>query len=169
MQQHSHDPTSTSAGGRLGAGEDGTDPIQTPSDAFRDAANQVAQLKDYVAYYLAAKKDGLITSVRNAGIYAALGLVGLVALLTVVVMASALFVLAIAHAFARLFNGHEGIAYLVTAVLIFAALGAGAYFGMSMLTKASRKRTVDKYEQWKNQQRAKFGTDVERQARDADR
>jgi pilus assembly protein TadC len=170
MEQHTHDPSNPgagSAGGRLDA--NGDDPIQTPTDAFRDAANKFAQLKDFLNYYIAAKSDAIKTSIRNAGFYAALGLIGLFALLTVIVMASALFVLAIAHAFARLFNGHVGIGYLCTAILIFVVLGGGAFVGMSILTKSSRKRTVEKYEHWQQQQRAKFGTDVAEQAKNAPR
>src|SRR4051812_10813402 len=167
MDYQTDKPTGAgSADGRMGT-DNGAPEI--PSAAFRDAANTFAQLKDYLSYYMSAKSDGIKTSVRNIVLYAAVGFVGLFVLLTIVVTASALFVLSIAHAFARLFHGHVGIGYLCTAILIFLVLGAGAVVGMSMLSKSSRKRTVEKYEHWKQQQRAKFGTDVRQQAQDAHR
>jgi hypothetical protein len=149
-------------------GADG-DSIRTPTDAFHDAANQFAELKEYFSYYLAAKSDGFKTSVRNLGLYAALGIVGLITLSSIIVTACALLIFGIARGFTWLFHGHRALGYTTTGILVLGVIFGGAFLGMSMLTKSSRKRTVEKYEHWKEQQRAKFGTDVERQAENAHR
>ncbi len=173
MQQQPHDPSgapnsgaSGNPGGRFGA--DG-DTIRTPTDAFRDAANQFAELKDYLSYYLAAKSDGIKTSIRNLGLYAALGIVSLIALSSIIVTACALLIFGVARGFTWLFNGHRALGYTTTGILVLAVIFGGAFLGMSILTKSSRKRTVEKYEQRKEQQRAKFGTDVQRKAENSHR
>src|SRR4051812_43566222 len=72
-------PQSSGSSTRMGTAANGDDPIQNPTDAFRDISQRIAELKAYAAYYLAAKMDGIKLSVRNVAIYAALGVVGLIA------------------------------------------------------------------------------------------
>ena len=142
-------------GGRLGADEP-----QYPTDALRDAANAFAELKDYVSYYLAAKSDSIKVTLRNVGLYAGLGIVGLIAAGTFVAMACALLCLGIAYGLTALFHGHAWLAYLVTGIVLLGVIFGGAWIGLSAITRSSRQRTVKKYEQWQQQQRARFGTDV---------
>src|SRR3954463_15030195 len=78
---------------------------QRPTEAFKDAGRKFAELGEYVSYYIAAKFDGIKGSVRNIGIYAALGVVGLIATAGFVVTAVVLLCRGIAGAFAALFGG----------------------------------------------------------------
>jgi len=156
-------PTPETSSARVGAGN-GEAPIENPTDAFRDISERIAQLKAYASYYLAAKMDGIKLSARNAGIYAALGVVGLLAGGTIIVMAAALVILGIAHGLGSLF-GHGWLCDLITGIVILGIIAAGVVFGLRAVTNSSRKRTVEKYEQWQHEQRQEFGTDVEQAAR----
>src|SRR5687768_5632655 len=145
-------------------GTNGEDPISNPTDAFRDIGDRLAELKSFAGYFLAAKMDGMKVGIRNAVVYAALGIVGLLVGGTIIVMAAALLVLGIAHGLAALFGGMGWLGDLVTGLVILGIVAAGVIFGMRALTNSSRKRTVEKYEHWQHEQRQNFGTDVEQAA-----
>src|SRR6187399_2971574 len=49
---------------------------QSPAQAFADVKIRVQELSEYAGYLISAKMDGIKLAVRNAGIYAALGVVG---------------------------------------------------------------------------------------------
>jgi hypothetical protein len=125
------------------------------------------ELKEYAGYYVAAKVDGIKQTVRNVGLYAALGLVGAVVGAAILATAAGLLVVGIAHLLGVLFGGRFWLGDLVTAVLILGAAGAGAYFMMNKLTGTWRSQTLKKYEQRKQTQRERFSRDVSDRARQA--
>jgi hypothetical protein len=133
---------------------------QTPGAAFSDIGIRFKELGEYVSYLLAAKLDGIKLAVRNAGIYAALGVVGLLAGGALVVTAVVLLCRGIAGGLGALFGGRLWLGELVTAVLVLALTGVGVWWVMGRMTKASRERMVKKYASRQQQQRARFGTDV---------
>ena len=55
------------------------DPNYKPNpakEAFERISGDLEELKEYAGYYLAAKVDGIKQTVRNIGLYAALGVLG---------------------------------------------------------------------------------------------
>src|SRR5688572_27592001 len=67
-------------GGSNGArGADGDDAPATAGEAVKGALGALGEAKEYLGYFVTAKLDGIKLSLRNVGIYAALGLVGLAA------------------------------------------------------------------------------------------
>ena len=161
MQQHTDEPSPYAPGDRTGA--NGQAPIQNPTDALRDISQQLAELKSYAAYYLAAKSDSIKGSLRNVGIYAGLGIVGLIAFGSLVAMAVALLCLGIAHGIAAL-TGHGWIGDLVAGVLLLGLIAGAVIFGLRAVTSSSRKRTIEKYEKLQQEQRLEFGSDVHQTA-----
>lgn len=139
-------------------------PVDHPSDAIREAMAKVAELREFVAYYVSAKLDALKVTIRNLGIMAALGLIGGVAGATVIVMAVVLLIRGIAGAFADLFPRHPWIGDLITAVIFLAILVIAILVGMRILTRTFKTGTVHKYELRQRQQRQQFGRDVRDQA-----
>jgi len=137
---------------------------QSPAQAFADAKIRVQELSEYAGYLLSAKIDGIKLAVRNAGIYAALGIVGAMAGGAFVVTIVVLLLRGIAGGLGALFGGRLWLGELVTSVVFLALLGVGAWIVMDRLTKASRERTVKKYASRQQQQRARFGTDVAKRA-----
>ena len=173
MSQRAQDPTapeadpsasSSSSSTKPASGEGAVPDDQSPAEAFRDVGTRLAELSDYLSYYVAARTDAIKASVRNAGLYAALGVIGLFAGGALVVTAVVLLLRGIAGGLAVLFGNRLWLGELVTAILFLALIGGGAWFMLGRLTKASRERTVKKYVSRQQQQRAKFGTDVKERA-----
>jgi len=142
----------------------------SPAHAFAAAAELLGELKAYVAYYATAQIDSLKLTLRKAGIYAALGVVAAIAGGTLVVVATALLILGISNFINFLFalaspRLTPWIGELITGLLLLGAIGGGAWFGITHFLKASRQRTVDKYERQRHQQRVEYGHDVKERAR----
>jgi hypothetical protein len=126
-------------------------------EAFNRIKGDLDELKEYGSYYLAAKVDGIKQSVRNIGLYAALGLVGAVVGGAMLATAAGLIVVGIARGLGALFGDQLWLGYLVTGILIVGAVGALAWMMMKKLTGAWRSSTIKKYEQRKATQRIRFG------------
>src|SRR5688500_16323789 len=92
-----YEPSAYGASGeRFAAAGNGAE--HAPGEAFKQAAKNFAELKEYFAYYVAAKKDGIAASVRNLGLYAVLGVLGLIAGGAIVVTAAVLLLTGLAGA-----------------------------------------------------------------------
>ncbi len=139
---------------------------QTPGAAFKDLPFRVEELREYVKYYLSAKADGIKVSLRNAGIYAALGVIGLIAGGAFIVTLMVFLLRGIAGGMGALFGGRLWLGELVTAIVFLAVVGVGTMMALNRLTKASRERTASKYASRQQQQRARYGTDVSQRAGD---
>ena len=137
---------------------------QTPQAHLKAAQRRFEELKEYVSYLVTAKLDAAKVSLRNAGIYAALGVVGLLALSALVVTAVVLACYGFAGALGALFGGRAWLGNLVGGILLLGAIGGVAWFGLQKVTGASKERTLKKYAARQQQQRAKFGEDVEQAA-----
>jgi len=120
----------------------------------------LAELRDYLSYYLAARADALKLQVRTVLIYAALGvvggLVGVAALIAAVVLALS----GTANGLAELLGGRLWAGQLITGATVLLISAAAVFFAMRSVTSSSRKKTVKKYENWRGNQRAQFGHDV---------
>lgn len=152
-----------------GRGGDEAPPAGHPAAAIRDAVGKLRELREFAAYYLAARADAIKASVRNAGIYAALGIVGALAAGTLVVMAIALLLIGIARGLGALLGGREWLGDIITGAIFLALLAAAVVFGMKMLTRSFKSQTVRKYEQRQSQQQQQFGRDVRHEASAAGR
>jgi len=139
---------------------------EQPSAHFKAAQRRLQELQEYVSYYISAKTDALKLSVTNAVIYAALGIVGLLAGSALVVTAVVLACMGIAGALAALFGHRPWLGNLVGGLLLLAIVGVVAVVGLKKVTGASRERTLKKYAARQQQQRAKFGEDVQQAATD---
>ncbi|HSU65338.1 MAG TPA: phage holin family protein [Tepidisphaeraceae bacterium] len=150
---------------RPDAGMNPMPPPAHPSDAIRDAFAKLAELREFAAYYVAARVDALKLTARRIGIYAALGLVGAVAGATVVITAVVLLLRGIAGAFASLFRPELAwLGDLITAVIFLAIPVIGILIGMRILTRTFKTSTVHKYEERQRHQRQQFGRDVRDEA-----
>jgi hypothetical protein len=180
-QQRAQDPTapapavapdvsaSVGGGGKPTSGSSSTSGRETadeqsPAQAFADVKIRVQELSEYAGYLISAKIDGIKLAVRNAGIYAALGVIGALAGGAFVVTLIVLLLRGIAGGLGVLFGGRFWLGELVTSVVFLALLGVGVFIVMGRLTKASRERTAKKYASRQQQQRARFGTDVAERA-----
>jgi hypothetical protein len=141
-------------------------PGGTPAENFQKAMDRIGELKEYASYFVAAKLDGIKVTVRNLGIYAALGVIGALAAGAMVVMAVVLFLVGAAHGLGAAMGGRDWAGDLIVGVLVLGLLAAGVIIGMKMLTKSFHKSLVDKYESRQHDQKRTFGHDVEQRAKE---
>lgn len=146
----------------------------TPADAFKAAAAQFGEIKEYASYYVGAKLDSMKGSVRNLVLYAALGVMGLIVGGGLLITAAVLLLTGLAGAIGAIFEkDRPWFGAIVVGLLVLGGAAAGVVIGLKKVTGASRKRTVQKYETRQRIQREQFGHDVhdlaaERQARRAE-
>jgi len=136
----------------------------SPAEALRDAFGKLGEVQAYAGHFVAAKIDAIKLAIRNAGIMAALGIVGLIAVAAVVSTAIVLLLVGIAGAWGALLGDRVWLGDLITAVLVLAVLGIGVMVGLKMLNRSFRAKTVEKYEQRKRQERARYGHDADQYA-----
>jgi hypothetical protein len=152
-------------GGGGGNGH-GNEHPQSTREAFAAASRHLRELQDYAGYFVAAKVDGIKLSLKNAGIYAGLGVVGLIAGGAFIVVAVVQFCYGIAGALGALFGGRQWVGELITGIVLLAGIFGGTYYVLKSMTNKSRKATVDKYEARKREQRSEYGHDVHERARE---
>lgn len=124
----------------------------------------LAELREYAATYSQVKADRWKLSARQAAIRAVLGSVAAVAGIGFVVTASVMVLNGIAGGLAELMGDRWWAGQLVTGLLLFIALGLAAWLGVRSITKSSRQRTVERYEQRYREQQARFGHDAPHRA-----
>lgn len=140
----------------------------SPREVYERMGQLLAELKEYGTYFLMAKSDRLKLTIRQLGVYAALGVMGLVALWAAITTGVVLTLLGVAYAFAALFGGRLWAGTLLAGVLTLALLAAGAWIGIAMMNRSSKKKTVEKYEQRQHWERGQPGRAVEDTAARAD-
>jgi hypothetical protein len=146
------------------ADEEGKNPA---AEAFHRIKGDIDELKAYAGHYIAARIDGIKRTVRNIGLYAALGVLGLIAGGAIVATAAGLLIVGLAELLTWLFGGRAWLGDIVTGLLVLGVIGAGAWWMMNKLTNTWRSQTVKKYEQRKQSQRERFGHDVPGRAAEA--
>lgn len=162
------DPSGTSGGDGNGhPAHDNPAHAASAAAAWKEALGRVAELREYAAYFVAAKFDGVKVTVRNLGIYAALGIVALIAMSAVITTSVVLLLVGLSMAIGAIFDPDQFWAgALIVGVLVLGGLAGGIVFGMKRLTNTSRAALVKKYESRQREQRINFGHDV--RGREAD-
>jgi hypothetical protein len=139
---------------------------KSPSEAFKSVSSLIAELKEYAAYYLSAKIDGIKITARNIGIFATLGIVGLIAGSAFISTAAVLLMVGAAWGLGRLFSPSYDetkflwLGALIVGLVFFTTIALGVIFGLKKLTGTFKKATVQKYEQRQNWERGQFGHNV---------
>jgi len=152
--------------GNVGMGADagdanGQDDGPSPAEHIKEAATRFGELKEFASYYAGAKLDGIKVTLRNAGVYAALGIVGLIAGSAVITTAVVLLLVGLALGIGKIFDPDQPwVGAVVVGLLVLGGLAGGIIFGLKWLTNTSRKKLVQKYENRQRDQRINFGEDV---------
>lgn len=133
-------------------------------DSGRRISTLIGELKEYSAYFLSTKADGLKTSLRQVGVYAALGMVGLIALASIICVSVVLLLVGAAGGIGAALGGQIWIGDLIIGAFILLSLSAGIVLGLGWFSRSMRAKTVKKYEQRQSWQRGQFGRDVEETA-----
>jgi hypothetical protein len=140
---------------------------ETAAAAFRDAMARVAEIREYISFYLAARADAFKLSVRSAVFYAILGVIGLIAASAAIVVAVSLLLIGISHGLGAAMGGRWWLGDLVVGVVVLGLIALMAKAAVSKVFGLSRKQTVEKYESRKRDQRTQFGHDISQKSRDS--
>lgn len=147
------------------------DPKANPAEKTDDYSDGIGrcfgELKEYAAYFASARWDGFKLSIRQAVVYAALGLLGLCVAGAILVMSVVLLLDGIANGLGVLFGDRPWLGSLVVGVVLLGLLSGGVVLGLKWIASKSKQKTVEKYESRKRQQRAEYGRDVQQRAREA--
>ena len=151
------------AADNAGNGADGA----SPAEGLKDAAARLAELKEYATYFVGAKVDGLKLTLRNIALYAVLGIVGGIVGIGLLITAAALLLTGLAGAIGAIFNpDRPWVGGIVVGLLVLVGTFGGVIYLMKSLTGSSRKRTIEKYENRKRDERHLYGHDVAERARE---
>jgi hypothetical protein len=131
-----------------------------PSESAHQLGSLASELKEYASYFLSAKADRVKASVRNVGVYAALGVIGLIALTAMISAGIVLVLLGAAGGIAAALGGNLWLGGLIMGAFVLLCIGLGAYIGLTKFARSMRAKTVNKYEQRQRWQRGRFGRDV---------
>jgi hypothetical protein len=153
-------PAAVDSRSKLDVPADAAQPELTEGEGLKLLLKQFQELREYVAYYAAAKTDSVKCAVRDAIRQTVLAALGFVALAGLIVMASWLVLSGISQGAGALFGDRAWIGTLMTGALALVGIGFGILCVTSIRQNASRKGTVQKYETRNAQQRARFGRDV---------
>lgn len=144
----------------------GEEPAGNPAtQAFRTLSRDLGEMKEYLGYYIAARKDSFVQSLKNAVLYAGLGVIGAIVGSAILITAAVLLVVGIAQGLGLLFGGRMWLGDLVTGVLILGGVGVTIWLLIKKITNNWRSQLVKKYEQRKREQRERFaGNDIDSRA-----
>ena len=140
----------------------------SPADAVKEAAAKLGEVKEYAGVLIAAKLDALKLTLRNVALYAVLGIVAGLVGIGMLITAGVLLMTGLAGLIGEIFPNdyeHWG-GPLVLGLLIVGVAVGGVLFAMKSITGSSRKRTIEKYENRKRDERFAYGHDVAERARE---
>jgi len=139
------------------------DPVQPDalSAAFDKLRKHLSELRDYAKYFLQAKGDVYKVATRRLIVFSALAVVGAVVGLGGLVAAVVLLLSGLAGGLGELLGNRDWLGRLIVAVTVLVAAGVAVAIILLRVRKASRRKTVDKYEEQKRRQRVAYGRDVE--------
>jgi hypothetical protein len=162
-EQFTSSPTSAAGPCRPDAprGSGGDEPA---TEAVRQFVQHAEEVREYAAYLVSAKMDGLRAAARRAAVYTVMGVVGLIALATVIIVSLVLLLGGLGRALGALFPRAPWLGDVLVGVVFLGVTAAALTLVIARYRNRTRERTVNKYESRKARQRAIFGRDVSRAA-----
>jgi hypothetical protein len=142
-------------------------PAPSPGEAFASAGRHLGEIKAYAGHYVAAKLDGVKSSLKSVVLYAVLGVLGAIAGTAILATAGVLLVRGLAEGLTVLFDGRMWIANMVTGLVILLGTCGAAYFVIAKALGKSRAATAAKYEAMNRDQKTQFGHNVHERAKEA--
>jgi hypothetical protein len=127
-------------------------------------ATQLGELREYSAYYLAAKMDQAKLTVRHALAMAILATLGLFTAFSMIFVATWLVLHGIAGGIQAVLAGPAWLASLSLGVFVLASLSGTVAWQLHRWTRKSHSKAIARYEERQHDQKARFGTNAREQA-----
>ncbi len=127
--------------------------VEHAKETARTLGTHFKELAEYISHYWTAKADAMKLSVRNAILYAALGIIGLFAVIAFAATTIVLLCVGLAHGLGVLIGERYWLGDIVLAVAFLGAMAIGIRIAVDKVTKTSKSATVGKYEQRERAQR----------------
>lgn len=137
----------------------------TPPDPLAGLTRSLAELQEFAAVYVAARLDRIKLAARQALVWAVLGIAGGIVAIAALIAATVMLLEGMALALAELLGGRVWAGYLIVATVVLVAATTVVFAALGKIGRASRQKTIDKYERRRQAERATYGTDVAQRAR----
>jgi len=121
---------------------------------------QAGELIDYVSYYLEARTDILKLQGRQFLFRLRLEIAGILVVAGALVVAITLIFIGVAQGLAQVFADKPWLGPLITGLVLLGIISLAVWWWLARTHKAAHNRMIEKYEQRKRHQRARFGYDV---------
>ena len=138
------------------------------AEALNQLLRQVTELYTYVLHFVTAKADGIKLTVRQAVMWAVVGILGLIAASSALVTAVVLLLTGLAGGLAVAFDSEVWLGKVVVGFLLLVIIALGTLVGLRMQQRKSRLKKVQQYAERQLQQRATFGRNVADRAANTD-
>ncbi len=144
--------------------DDTPDADQTGPASARRLQRQLEELDEFARYYLAARLDAILASVRRTAMSLVVAILGVLILAACLVTCAVIAILGIAELVGRMLGDSPGAGYLVTGFGLLVISALALVIVMALVQRSSRERTARKYAQRRHEQKTRFGHDVTDQA-----
>ena len=121
---------------------------------------QAVELIDYFSYYLEARTDILKLRGRQFLFRLRLEIAGTLVVAGALIVAITLILIGVAQGLAQVFADKPWLGPLITGLVLLGIVSLAVWWWLARTRKAAHNRMIEKYEQRKSHQRARFGHDV---------
>lgn len=133
------------------------DDTQPDDDPVARLRLQLDELQAYARQQWAARTDRVLLGIRRLALSAVVGVIGLVALAAWVITAVVLLLEGATGGLATVLEGRIWLAALIVGGVALAVVAVALSVAYRGWTRASKKRTTQKYEHRQREQRRQFG------------
>jgi hypothetical protein len=141
----------------------GEDPSTKPP-AVESLAKQLAELREYIAYYLSAKVDMANARLRSAAVRVFFAVVAGLCIAAALVTAAVLLVVGAAEGLTVLCGDRPWAGKLAGAAVVLGVVWGAAWLGKSSWERSAQCKSTEKYARRRVKQWKRFGQDVRQRA-----
>jgi len=134
--------------------------------ALESLAKQLAELREYVAYYCSARADMVNTRLRSAAVRALFAAEAGLGVSAAIVTASVLLVVGAAEGLTVLCGDRPWAGKLAAGAVVLGAVWGATWVGKSSWERSARRKSVEKFARRRVKQWKRFGRDVRQRAAD---
>lgn len=138
-------------------------PAEPEPNPIDDILRDVRELMNFGRHYVTARKDSALLQARRLLIWSVISIVSLTAVVMAVAAAVVFLLIGLADGIG-VGLGHVWLGRVIVGASILLGTAALGALSVQIWLRASRKKTIRKYEYQHNQQRATFGHDVRSEA-----